>query len=409
MKILIRGPHWLGKTSGYSSAMRDFFYAFENCNAKVFYKYFRDDQKIELFLKDYFSQTKGLFRKYWENTEYKGFDIIISFGTPMEVQPIEHPNHYIYTFWETDKIPGHRKLAGVTDWVNEFKKFPRILTCSEVTKKVFHDSGVESEIKILPWPQLEIEIYKQKILFRKKPGEIIFKELFSEANIKFSTIRKNYKVLYFSMGEFQPRKNFEELIMAYQLAFVNHNDVALCLKLSIGSHTDKKNEIEMFQELREYVKRIRGIERKTSIFVKVGYINQNGIYHLFKKNDYYITTTRGEGLGGPIVQSMLFGTPCIAHKFSVLQDYIKESNSIIYPYHLGPVKKMKAVVYDSFQNWAYFKIGDIVDSLKISRKLFLSNKKKYKEISKNAQIVTTSIYSLKNFKREFLEIMINGK
>ncbi len=404
LKFLLRGPDWRGSTAGYSSCLRDFFSSFQRLGIDVWYQYFRADGPRHRELEKHFAQSRGLQGKYWQSTQCRDFDAVFTFGQPREPDRVEHRRSFIYTFCETDSVPGRTKLyprPPEDDWVRRFDNdgYLAILACSDATATAFRASGVRTRCWKLPWPQFALE----ECMNQERNGDGEEPKMFalyskSSEQVSMRDIVRKHKCLYFSMGEIQPRKNFGDLVRAFHIAFGGVSEVGLLLKVSVGSLSTAKDVQSIRNELITYGHDLMGIRSFANVYFCADYVSWSQLAQVLSRVQFFFTTTHGEGLGGPIVQAMWSGVPCVGHRFSALGDYITDANSVIFKHDVAPVAGISSPAYDFGQNWATFRLVDIERALHRSFECYSKSPESYEQMATCARETVRQRYSQAAFR-----------
>ncbi|MBX7164743.1 MAG: glycosyltransferase [Pirellulales bacterium] len=127
------------------------------------------------------------------------------------------------------------------------------------------------------------------------------------------------------------RKNFEDLLTGFLLAFRDRPDVTLALKLA----TNPSREFHELAHLGNIYHSL-GIRHRCRIVVITDYLSDEQMRELVRGTTYYLTTTRAEGACLPLQECLAAGRPAIAPDHSALADYIDPEVALVLETHPEP-------------------------------------------------------------------------
>ena len=113
------------------------------------------------------------------------------------------------------------------------------------------------------------------------------------------------------------RKNQEDMITAFLLAFRDRPDATLVLKLN----TAPAREVIEFNVLRQYYRRL-GIPHACRVVFVADFLDQSGLLALLEASTYYVNTSRAEGACMPLQQAMAAARPALAPTHTSMADYM---------------------------------------------------------------------------------------
>ena len=256
--------------------------------------------------------------------------------------------------------------------------------------------GIASKIRGAKWP---IAFGKKSVA--KSIDGFNFNRLFSSKKYSLNEIIEQHKCVYFSCGEFQPRKNFEQMIHSFLLALGKESKVCLILKVSLGSVSKFKDSKDLIKYIESKFASYSGT--LSNIYIICSHIPKAALMSIHCKASFYVTTSKGEGLGGPIIDAMKEKTPIIAHTFSSFKDFLSQDNAILFDYHLENVIGMPFPAYSALQKWAAFKTKDIVSAFSESYEIY--GTEKYTELSESAKSKAFELFEFNNVKKGVTQIL----
>jgi glycosyltransferase involved in cell wall biosynthesis len=121
-----------------------------------------------------------------------------------------------------------------------------------------------------------------------------------------------------------PRKGVDVLLRAYGKAFRNSEDVTLVIKTFPNPHNDVAAQLKQLCAEDPDFPHVELIERDFSDAELVG---------LYQSCHAYVATSRGEGLGLPLAEAMLFNLPVITTNWGGQLDFCDESTAWMCDFH----------------------------------------------------------------------------
>lgn len=296
--------------SGYAVSAKNFMIALENQGVDVRYRYVygkntpipygesgvSDDYRINVL-------RKRKFLKNYPQVVYGVADVFHKNSGRYKIG---------YTMLETTGIPA--------DWVRECNRMDEIWVPSEFNARTFVQSGVKVPVYVMPLG-VDCNYYNRSIVSYKKSSKYTFLSIF----------------------EWGERKAPEVLLKAYSKAFSGKDDVVLICKVNNGD-----SSISVENEVRKLDLPVDGPE---IVFLHNTDFDDYEMPALYRSCDCFVTATRGEGWGMPILEAMACGLPVIATDWSAQSDFLNENNG--YPVKVDRLvdAKAKCIYYEGFQ-WA---------------------------------------------------------
>jgi GT2 family glycosyltransferase len=215
-----------------------------------------------------------------------------------------------YTMLEVDGIP--------EDWILQANELDEVWVPSTFNRQTFLDSGLKAPVYVMP--------------LGVNPDYF---------NMKINAYRPSQRYTFLSIFEWGERKAPEILLRAYHHAFTRRDDVLLLLKVI---NTDPGLNVQA---------EINALGLPADGPPVAILYNQELPTHqmgsLYRSADCFVTSTRGEGWGMPIIEAMACGLPVIATDWSAQTDFL--TADVGYPL---AVKKMipavaKCPYYEGFR------------------------------------------------------------
>ena len=214
-------------------------------------------------------------------------------------------------------------------WIDSINKMDLVIVPSEHTKKTIENTAsTKTRVIVIP------EWYNQKINMEKSD--------LPDLNLDLNTSFNFLTISQFTGGDPNgDRKNIINTIKYFCEAFEGNRDVGLVIKANMGRATkiDKKLTTNI---LNNAIKEFRKGEYPRIHLVHGGMTNYE-IASLYKMDSIkgYITLTRGEGYGLPIIDAAAAGIPVIATNWSGHLDFMNRGNFIKIDYEMKDIPKSR--------------------------------------------------------------------
>lgn len=264
-------------------------------------------------------------------TNYNTFNKVILHSTPdiwgrMLNENKKIPNISGFCTWETNKLP--------SKWVEYINLLPEVMVPSNFNKECFINSGVKSNIKVVPhiWHCQKL-INKDGISLKDYNESIIPKDKFT----------------FYSIGEFNFRKGIEDLITVFDIFNDKYMDTQLILKIHYKEYqSNNKNYC---------IEKIKSLTNKlgTKIFLILENLSNKEMLALHSFGDCYVSLNKGEGFGLTIFDAFNLGKNVITTGYGGQIDFLGKDYKGLVKYKINKVSGMESFStnYSSDQEWAY--------------------------------------------------------
>lgn len=269
-------------------------------------------------------------------------DLTIVHSTPdIWDRYIKDDGRYVgYCTWETNKLP--------TNWVNKINLTPEVWVPSYFNKECFINSGVKSDIKVVP------HVWHPQPRFNK--DDITIKDCFGK-------IIPSNKYTFYSIGELNFRKGIEDLVKVFDKLNDSYPDTQLVLKLHYRTYDDTS--------LVYCIDTIRKLTGKLSenIFLILNNLTNREILSLHSFCDCYVSLNKGEGFGLTIFDAYHHGNMVVTTGYSAPVEFLGKDYKGLVNYKLNKVSGMESFStnYSSDQEWAY---PDLDHAYELMRKCY---------------------------------------
>ena len=226
---------------------------------------------------------------------------------------------------ETDKCS--------SEWVEKCNKMDHIVVPSTFTKNVLERSGVVSKpVTVIP------EWYNPEIENKSGLAETLDDE-------RFNTITEPFTILMIgtltSQMQQDDRKNIVNTIKWVSEEFADKKDVAILIKTNFGKGTTEDKRL-----CTEYLKKIKpvlGLGEYPKIKLLHGNMKTKEVAALYnhKNIKMYVSATRGEGYGLPLVEAAASGLPIVVTGWSGHLQFLDKDKIGCVDYNLKEISESR--------------------------------------------------------------------
>lgn len=194
------------------------------------------------------------------------------------------------------------------EWVDKCNKMTHIVVPSTFTKNVLKRSGIFTKpISVIP------EWYNNNIVNKSEVSKVLNDERYDNISEDFSILMIGTLT---SQNPQDDRKNLVNTIKWVTEEFQGQEDVSIVLKTNFGKGTTSDRKL-----CKEYLGNLKR-QLGTSEFPKLKLLHGNmsskeiaAIYN-HHKIKLYVSATRGEGYGLPLIEAAVAGLPIVATNWS---------------------------------------------------------------------------------------------
>lgn len=328
MNVLFIGQYRGAEFDGWSSASREYLEALlltsHNISCKPIYmapqRYDKLSEKI----------LEAEKRKFDSHP-----DVIIQNVLPDYLE--WHQGYNIGIFYtETSNL-------GKTGWVDKINLMDEIWVNSPAESDSLTMSGVTCKIRVIPIPT-NTELLSQYI----------------DVEPQFNIEELKNKFAFYFIGEHNDRKNVMGLVKAFHREFSPSEPVVLVLKTNS-------------QQIKEEINNWKKSSRCRSVYIPELLVNSNltdkEMASLHQMCDCFVTTSRGESLGRPIVDALYFNRPVICPQ-GIFSASLFKHNVITVTSHTVPVDTIHPpipTIYTYNETWEEV---DIIELQKEMRHIY---------------------------------------
>tara|TARA_B100002019_G_scaffold110770_1_gene95276 strand:- start:10457 stop:11641 length:1185 start_codon:yes stop_codon:yes gene_type:complete len=323
----------------------------------------------------------------------KKYDVCVTIGMPTEFKNIGNFNIGITAGVETNRVS--------KQFLHHTNKMDLLIVPSNFTRSVFENT------KYIDESQNELSLTCEISVVNEYADFVFYNDNDTQNNI-LSEINEDF--CFLSVGQWISseqddggRKNIASLIETFIETFRGFDKKpALVLKTN-GCNYSIADKLRIQNKIKNIVNS-HSHDENPNIYLLHGELNNKQLYDLYNNDKVkaFVTHTKGEGFGRPLLEAILSGLPIVCPKFGGYLDFLNDSNSSLINGKLldvgsnnslfcenakwihVDVKKSSKAMIDVFENYNHHKekvsksIGNIKENF--SKK---SAHEKYENIFKN--------------------------
>jgi glycosyltransferase involved in cell wall biosynthesis len=326
--------------------------------------------KVKILLdEDYLQAHHKIQDPYWdkviqESSNVPDAPVRINHCIPNRIHPIKGKTNISFLNWETTKMPEEwvPLLNNTCDHI--------FVTCNSL-EKVIHESDIRVPVSTIG-ASIDIDKWTPE-------GPITTLTGVEKTDVKF---------LY--NANFIPRKNFEDIITSFCLAFDGITDVVLILKTFAAANTAQQKK-QVTQAISGMAAKVSGVGKRPKISIVTDLMSETQIISFMRGCDVYVSSSRGEGFDCPLAQAMSMEKLIVSNRFLGHGDCLTDDNSINVDYHLIPAIDPSNPLHKANQRWASNDIDSFISAMQLAYTSIKSGT--HKHLKDNARIAAQETFS----------------
>lgn len=231
-------------------------------------------------------------------------------------------------------------------WVEKCNKMSHIIVPSTFTKNVLKRSGILfSPVTVVP------EWYNHYLLNKSDIGKTLNDERYNSLTDDFNILMIGTLTSQIPQDD---RKNLVNTLIWLTQEFKDDKNVSILLKTNFGKGTTADRKL-----CKDYLRKLKselGLPEFPKIKLLHGNMTPLEVASLFNhsKIKMYVTATRGEGFGLPLIEAAVAGVPIVATGWSGHLQFLDKENFGVVDYNLVEISESRVDgrVFEKGFRWA---------------------------------------------------------
>ena len=230
--------------------------------------------------------------------------------------------------WETDVAPRLRQ------WEIKIALMDAIWAQCSMVADLVRGTGYKAPVHTITWPFDFAQSRRSDQRLRQGIGVQLFGTLgargFEVRDTSLAEVRSDARDLFVTVQSMSARKGLPILLREWRMHLSedgNHSDL-LILRLAFRHASNLSNSPE-----EHFASMLQDAGFRNRDDVRIGIIadalSNSELAELFQACDAYVSTTLGEGFGGPIVEAIVNNRPVIIPRHTAMRDYIAPEYPLI--------------------------------------------------------------------------------
>lgn len=171
---------------------------------------------------------------------------------------------------------------------------------------------------------------------------------------------------FYSIGRWEPRKGYAELVEAFLTAFTPRDKTVLTIKYTGGKWPDYPTPEEAVARASERTA-VRGngwtpASIKARVKLIQGRFPRNAILELHYRNNIYVSSSHGEAWCLPAFEACLAGNQVVYVPSGGTEDFVGNGHVAVRP--VGPVPVPRSYGWEADAEWVGFTVSELADALR---------------------------------------------
>ncbi|RMH20578.1 MAG: hypothetical protein D6698_03980 [Gammaproteobacteria bacterium] len=227
-----------------------------------------------------------------------------------------------YTDWETTIAP--------LSWRDPMLFCRHIITHSKSAAVAFQNIGCRTPISVAA-PMVDVEFWSSKDNLER-------------------VIPSDEKVNFLCIGEWTPRENQEDLIVAFCRAFQGNPNVRLIFNTWTTETTDAKVRQAIRDRLRSRIASL-GVKKPPAISFVFDVLDDESFRSLIYSTDVVVVASKGVGSPEDVIKAMLMEKLVVAPNHTALENLVNDNTALPFGSYLSPSISGANSLYTLEQTW----------------------------------------------------------
>ena len=282
--------------------------------------------------------------------------VVFHHVTPDRYERFSNCYNLGYFIWETNKPPEN------SNWECSLRELDGLWVSAPFLIGMTKDLGWTKPVEVVPWPMSPM-VSKEKILsfanlklHQVAPNQI--------SSIGWKEFRKRGEEFFFSVASDAPRKALPILLSEW-IDYKKKSKKSKSLLLKISTFNFSKTEEILLLECQKLLQFACSGENlvDTEFFIITETLSEDELSNLYNFCQAFVTTTVGEGFGGPIAEAALLGKVFLSPRHSSLESLIPKDYSFILPHEMVTLGQGPGSFYAPSSEWGLIKAGALSQKL----------------------------------------------
>ena len=255
-----------------------------------------------------------------------------------------------YFIWETNKQPENG------NWESSLSELDALWVSATLLIDLAKGLGWTKPVEVVPWPMTPMVLKDQAPnLVNLRIHEVSPKTIYSMDWKKF---KESVEEFFFSVSSDAPRKALPVLLSEW-VDYKRKSKKSKSLLLKISTYNFSKTEEVLLRECQNFLQFACGDETlsDTNFFVITGTLSEDELTYLYNSCQAFVTTTVGEGFGGPIAEAALLGKVVLSPRHSSLEYLIPEDYPFVLPHEMVTLGQGPGSFYAASSQWGLIQAG----------------------------------------------------
>jgi glycosyltransferase involved in cell wall biosynthesis len=301
----------------------------------------------------------------YENTIYDNYDVVIEKTLPhCFFYDGRYKKNIGLTELETNNLSN-------SECISNMNRMDEIWVPSSQEKKCLMKSGVNKPIKVI-----------------SQPLDTAFIKKYSDHKLAFSNIIDKTFKFYF-IGEYTERKNIEDLIISFNLAFDIDQPVSLILKTSIPGISPYDSNKIIEDEIETIKKKLNIRTKYKKEIIITDRLSYKDVIGLHNSCDCLIAPSYGEAFCRPAAEALCLGKTPIVTDNTGMNDFINYDNGFLIKSHRTPVyvnNRPLSKDFDIYTANEYWYRPDMYDLINKMQTVYKMHKEDRKTLEQKREI-----------------------
>jgi hypothetical protein len=261
-----------------------------------------------------------------------------------------------YFIWETNKPPENG------NWESSLRELDGLWVSAPFLIDMTKDLGWTKPVAVVPWPMTPMALAGQiPNLANLRIHQIGPKKI---SSIGWKEFNEGGEDFFFSVASDAPRKALPVLLSEW-IGYKRKSKKSKSLLLKISTYNFSKTEEVLLRECQKLLQFACGGETLsgTDFFVITDTLSEGELTYFYDSCQAFVTTTVGEGFGGPIAEAALLGKVALSPRHSSLESLLPKDYPFVLPHEMVTLGQGPDSFYAASSQWGLIQAGALSGKL----------------------------------------------